>query len=285
VKKMGIVVFSLLISAVTAGAQTTEMGFSSEVTNIFLNPDRTQDVDTFNGTDWFLGGSGYIFSEFMPGISLKSGFESDSILRRKLYSKISVQASNITFTAGPYYGVLNTTRKWFSPGIIFDVRLDAIGLFFFTLGFETNFSPIMTDGDYYHSGERVSFGFYVPNGIITLKGEYKTFQTPVDGQVVRDDFHRVSISTEIFHKNFPLRYTASIEFQGNTRDYVGENTHQVFSLMFGNRLFWDINSGLSMYVDADFSLFSFGWEEIVYQVSEILPLGRLEVGTRLRFGQ
>lgn len=283
-KKSAFLFLSTLLLASGAWAQGLEVGFSGEIANMYFRSDRTVADDGFDGlSDLYYDGNVYFLSEFAPGLTLKTGYESDSILRRRVYSQVSVQASNITFSAGPYYGILNTSRRWFSPGILFDVRVDAVGVLFFTLGFETNFSPIMSDGDYYHSGERASFGFYVPNGIITLSGEFKTFQTPVSGQVVRDDFHRGAISTEIFFKNFPFKYTGTIAFQGVTRDYVGGNTHQLFGLMFGNKILWEVNTGLAFFVDADLAVHSFGWEELDYQLAEYLPLGRAEVGLRLRF--
>lgn len=274
----------LLASAVGSWAQWHELSFSGEFSNLYLRPERTAQEDSFTGLkDLYYHGSFAYVTEFAPGFYIRSGYASDPLLRRKVYSFISAQTSNITFTIGPYFGVLNTARKWFSPGMSFDVRLDVPEVLFLTLGFETNFSPILSEGDYYHSGERASFGFYVPYGIITLYGEYKTFQTRTGGAFVRDDLHQVGLSTEVFFKNFPLRYQAALDFQSLQRDYVEGNTHQLMSLLFGNRLVWDVNPAWSLFAMVEVSVFSFGWEELQYQVPPWLPLGSLRLGSRFRW--
>ncbi len=280
-----IVLSVLMLSAVTVlSAQWLEMGLEGQFSNLYLRPERTPTDNAFDGlSDLYYNGNFYFVSELSPGVSIRTGYESDPVLRRKLYSYVIFQQSLVTFTVGPYYGLLNTTRKWFLPGANLDFRLDMPQLLFLTLGFSTSFSPLSADGDYYHSGQRGSFGFYVPFGIITIGAEYRTFQTLKDTFIIRDEWIKGGIATEVFFKNFPLRYTAIIEYDSLQRDYVGGDTHQLMSLIFGNKFFWEVNPGLALYALIDLSVFSFGWEELNYAVSSNLPLGRATLGMRFRF--
>lgn len=274
----------LTMAAMSASAQWLEMGLEGQFSNLYLRPERTPSDNSFDGlSDFYYNGNVYFVSELSPGVSVRSGYESDPVLRRKLYSYVIFQQSLVTFTVGPYYGILNTARKWFSPGANLDLRLDVPQLIFVTLGFNTSFSPLSADGDYYHSGQRASLGFYVPFGIITLAADYRTFQTLQGSVIVRDEWIKGGISTEVFFKNFPLRYTATIDFDSLQRDYVNGDTHQLMSLIFGNKLFWDLNPGLAFYTLVDVSVFSFGWEELNYAVPSYLPLGRATLGVRIRF--
>lgn len=279
-----LVVAGVVAVCATLSAQTTEVGLEGQFSNLYLRPERTPSDVTFNGLwDLYLNGNLHIQSELAPGIIVKTGYDSDPVLRRKVYAFMLLQLANVTFTVGPYYGLFNTARKWFSPGLNLDLRLDVPELLFLTIGFDTNFSPILTDGDYFQSGQRAGFGFYVPFGIITLYANYRTFQTLKDNVIVRDERLSGGISTEVFFKNFPLRYAAVIEFDSLQKDYVSGDTHQLMSLIFGNRLFWEVNPGLALYLNGDVSVFTFAWEELIDSVPPYLPLGRLGLGMRLRF--
>jgi len=274
----------MLVSLKPLTAQWLEFGLEGQFSNLYLRPERTPSDSSFDGkSDLYYNGSAYFISEISPGLTVKTGYLSDEVLRRRVFSYITIQQSFVTFTVGPFYGIFNTNRKWFSPGVNLDARLDLPNVLFFTIGFDTNFGPILTDDDYFTSFQGSSFGFYVPFGIITIFANYRTFQTLKSQIIIRDEMVKSGISTEVFFKNFPLRYTGTIEFSALQKDYVNGDTHQIMSLIFGSKIFWEINPGLAFYTIIDASVFSFGWEELNYNVPGNLPVGKVILGTRFRF--
>jgi len=179
--------------------------------------------------------------------------------------------------------VFNSTQKWFNPGMEATVEYTWPGLLFVRGGFLTTFAPISVAGDYYLSSQSVAVGFQMENGIVTFNIEDKSATFRVnDSLTTVDETTKYWLDTEMFLKNFPLRWAVLTGFQITNRSYVttSEDSTPVYSALLGGRLSWDFGSGLSTFLQAESSIFNYGQQSTVMNLPDTVPVLQTNIGLR-----
>ncbi len=236
---------------------------SSRFDNLYWNSTRRDDASgrTFSASDLFWTLQGSVTQELADGLLFKGGVENDPILRWRAYSQLGFSLEGFSLKFAPFLGVFNSTQKWFSPGMDASVQYTWPGFVFVRGGFLTTFAPISKTGDYYLSALNAAVGVQVPNGIITFNVEDKsaTFRV-MDGLTTIDESTKYWLDTEMFIKNFPLRWAILSGYQITNRSYVtnSEDTTPVYSILVGARFSWDFSADTTAFVQMESSFFNTG---------------------------
>lgn len=261
--------FALVLTTSTGFA--LDLNLNSSMTNIFWSGDRKADTAglEFKGADLFYSVDGWISQEIGDGLGMKAGFSNDMILRKKAFADIFYKFDNFTFTVGPFFSTFNTVEKWFNPGILAAFQMDIPGWIFLKVGFQSNLGGMSKVGEFIISDQFATAGLYLPNGIITGGMRDRSFQqTTGANATVIDSLTDFNLSTEVFEKNFPVRYAFDMRYQILNRSYQAATvkTSPVHSILLDNKFTWETSPGLSLYGAFGFNLLSFGTDSTVYSV-------------------
>jgi len=256
--------WSLILVISASPSYGIDLETSARLDNLHWNSTRddTPAGHTFDGTDWFWNIQGSVTQELADGLLFKGGVENDPILRWRAYSQVSFTLENMTLKFAPFLGAFNSTQKWFNPGLEAMVEYTWPGLLFARGGFLTTFAPVSKVGDYYLSSQTAAVGFSLDNGIVAFNIEDKsaTFRTK-DALTTVDASTKYWLDTEMFLKNFPLRWAILTGFQITNRSYVTatEDSTPVYSALLGARLVWDFGAGTQVFTQFESAVFNAGW--------------------------
>jgi len=262
-----------------------DLEVSSRMDNLYWNSGRQNTVagTTFQGTDWFWNLQGSITQDLADGLQFKGGLEIDPILRWRAYSQLGFNLESLSLKFTPFLGVFNSTQKWFNPGMEAQVEYTWPGLLFLRGGFLTTFAPVSKTGDYYLSSQSAAVGFLVENGIITLNIEDKsaTFRVS-DTLTTVDDSTKYWVDTEMYLKNFPLRWAILTGFQITNRSYIAttEDSSPLYSALLGARFSWDFGSGTTVFLQGESAVFNYGWDLTKMSLPASVPVLDATLGVR-----
>lgn len=267
-KKFGF--FVLLLSTATA-AFSTDLTIQANSSNLFWAAARTNDVagTTFAGADFFYGLDAYIAQDLGENLKLKAGMIDDQIIHRKIFSEISYAYSNFTITVGPFFSTIATAEKWFSPGILAAFQYDIPGYLFARVGFQTSMNPLGRNGDFALADQWATVGIFLPNGIISGTIQDRSFQNRKSATITTIDSRSdYVLSTEVFEKNFPIRYALDIKYQILSRVYQASTTTStpLNSALLGNRITWDIDQNWTVAAGFDFNILTFATDDTNFTV-------------------
>ena len=262
-----------------------DIDVSSRFDNLYWNSNRTDDTNgrTFSGTDLFWTLQGSVTQDLGDGLGFKGGVENDPILRWRAYSQLAYSLQNFSLKFAPFLGAFNSTQKWFNPGLEASVEYTWPGFLFVRGGFLTTFAPVSRIGDYYLSSLSAAVGFHVENGIITLNVEDKaaTFQV-ANGTNTVDESTKYWLDTEMFIKNFPLRWAILTGYQITNRSYISssEDSTPLHSVLVGARLSWDFTAETTAYVQMESSFFNAAWGSTIMNLAATTPVYDVVAGMR-----
>jgi hypothetical protein len=262
-----------------------DLEVSSRLDNLYWASGRTNSVSgrTFQGSDLFWNLQGSVTQELTDSLVFKGGIEIDPVLRWRAYSRLAFDLENLTLEFSPLIGVFNTTQKWFNPGLEAGVQYTWPGAFFVRAGFLTTFAPVAKSGDYYLSSQSFSVGALMENGIVSFHVEDKaaTIRT-LDTLTTVDATTKYWLDTEMFLKNFPLRWALITGYQATGRSYIAstETTTTLHSALLGARFSWDFGAGTVVWAQAESALFNVGWNAAVLAVPSTTGLFQATVGAR-----
>jgi len=275
--------WTLFLSFFASTAFGIDLETSFRFDNLYWAPTRTSSTagKTFDGTDLFWNLQGSISQELGDGLTFKGGIEVDPILRARAYSRLGVALDSLTLSFTPFLGTFSSTQKWFNPGLEAMVEYTWPGLMFVRGGFLTTFAPVSKEGDYYLSSQAAAVGFLSENGIVSFNIEDKaaTFRQSATLTTV-DSSTKYWMDTEMFLKNFPLRWAILTGYQVTGRSYVTtvEVSTPVHSVLLGGRLSYDFGGGTVVWVQGEASLFNVGWNDTILNLGSSKTLFQTVAG-------
>jgi len=279
---------ALVLFILASPAFGIDLEVSSRIDNLYWNSGRqdTASGQTYQGTDWFWNLQGSVTQDLADGIQFKGGVEIDPILRWRAYSQLGFNLESLSVKFTPFLGVFNSAQKWFNPGMEAQVEYTWPGLMFLRGGFLTTFAPVAKTGDYYLSSQSASLGFLVQNGIVSLNIEDKSATFRVSDTVTTvDESTKYWVDTEMFLKNFPLRWAILTGFQITNRSYIAtsEDSTPIYSVLLGGRLAWDFDSGTSVFVQGESSIFNYGLGSTTMSLPASVPVLDATAGMRFHW--
>ena len=275
--------FLVFISASSVFGADLEV--SSRVSNLFWSPTKANNVAgyTYDGSDLFWNLQGSITQEVGEGLLFMGGLENDPVLRQRVYGQLAFSLDNLTISFTPFIGTFSSAQKWFNPGMEAQVEYTWPGVLFLRGGFLTSFAPVSKVGDYYLASLTAASGAQLENGIVTFLIEDKsaTFRTKETLTIV-DTSTKYWLDTEMFLKNFPLRWAVLMGYQKTGRSYVtnAEVTTSLHSFLLGARFAWDFGMGTQIFAQAESSLFNVGWDSTVMKLPSTAAVFQTVTGVR-----
>ncbi|OHD12795.1 MAG: hypothetical protein A2Z96_06825 [Spirochaetes bacterium GWB1_48_6] len=237
-----------------------DMVVSQSVTNLYVNSASTSTNNKFTADDWLFTTNFSIKEEIAPGMSIMGGWNMDETTRKRLFTEVQYKSDVITLGVGPYFGIYNTSKTWIAPGLSTLFQLDLPGFGYINTAFQSTFIPLIQSGDYYQNMISFGSGLYLPNGIIGLNMEYKRFSEMLDTTVATDDLKAITASTEVFKKNFPLKFGADFRFQSSTREYSVEKLYySIYSGIVVLKFNYEINPNFVLFLNSSSSILNFGY--------------------------
>jgi len=232
---------------------------------------------TITGTD--------VLSE---GLSLDLAFNyQDVVLRNIAYTRLSYIADYFAVTFGPFFGILNSTGSFVQSGISTTVELYIPGVAFARLRSDNSLSGrLIVTGDYIQEQSELAVGFYAPNVIPTVYVRSQRYTEKTDAGEAVDTLNEYGIRADIFQKAIPYRINLNFAYQTAGRQFIETSTvNQSYgSVVLGLRFDVTILRAFTITADLDSSIYTFGLEDLVGEVSSDSFLFRLTTGVSLDLG-
>ena len=275
-------VLSVLLAVPTFGV---DLEISSRLDTLYWSPTRTDTTSghQFTGSDLFYNVEGSVTQEIGDGLLFRGGVAIDPVLRSRAYAQLNFTVDNLNLSFTPFLGTFNSTQKWFDPGLEAMVEYSWPGFLFVKGGFLTTFAPVAKSGDYYLSSLTAAVGGVLENGIVTftIQDKSATFRTSESLTTV-DSSTKYWLDTEMFLKNFPLRWAILTGYQVTGRSYIGsaETLTSIHSALLGLRFSWDVGAGTTLYLQGESAIFTVGWNETDLEVPSNRGLYQAVAGVR-----
>lgn len=266
-----------------------EIETSSSFSNLYFDSLRNPDVSgkTFKGSDLFWCIDFTAREEFQEGFKVSGGFQTDLIQKRRLFSQINVDVGNFSLFFSPFIGFINTTEKWFNPGIEASLQYAFPGFGFLKGGFSTTFSPLSKNGDYYTGSQFTTLGVFLENGIVSLNIENKLFTQKKDQSLdATDELTKYYLNTEVFIKNFPFKFNVGTGYQILNRSYNSASNQQqttLHSLLVGAGCNWEMDKQTVTYLQIQSAVATLGWNDAIYSVPDTGILYFVKLGVKYKF--
>jgi len=253
-----IIVFLLPVSTVMG----LEIGTAFHIGNLAFEKARTSDQTGFDGTSFPWGIDAFINQDVSSQLDLHTGFYMDPILKNISYTLFSYQQNFFSIGVGPFFGLFNSSSSILKPGISTSIRLDFPGIIFVSFRADSSIGGrLVQTGDYLQERSDISIGYYVRNAICSVNIKSKKYTAKSSAGELVDSLTSYSFSTDIFQKNMPYKILLSFGYQKLTKIFIeGDTTaeHTLGSLVIANNLDIFINDYLTVFIDLESSVYSFG---------------------------
>ena len=286
---MGKLVAAFCLLLLTAGSVSgLDLGVSFRLENLGYRTDRASDATTFTGEDYLWGVSIFGTHAITENFEFETGFYNDSILRNISYTLFSFREYFLSLGVGPFFGFFNSASTVLKSGISTSVRLEVPGYVFLNFRADSTIGGRLVEiGDYIQERNDVNLGFYVPNAICSFSLLSKKFlQKQSDELEVVDGFTEYAFRTNIYQKNMPYNVTLSFGFQNISKSYLQGSSltiHSLNSLVLGTRLESVVADSLSLFVDIQSSIYTYGEEQLLGVSNSASYLFRVNTGVLIDF--
>lgn len=282
--RLGIATGLLFLASISAFS--VDIGAYFDLSRLDFARNRPSDASTLPGDAYIWGIAFSAQQELSDQFSLDLNFESDPVLRNVGYTLISYTDQYFSIRLGPYFGILNTTSSILQSGLSTTVRLYVPGVTALTLRSDNTLSGrLVVPGDYIQEESELSIGFFAPNVIPAayVRSKRYTWQTE-DGEAI-DALTAYGLQADIFEKNVPYGVVLDFSYQDVKRSYVEEETttHAYGALVLGTDLSVDLLERFSLLLDLETSLYTFGLDDLLGEVSGDEFLFRLRAGVSCSF--
>lgn len=256
----------LVLPALRAGS--LEIGVSFDVGNLGFKPDRVSTDTGYSGTDILWGGSIRFAQTLSENVTMEGGLYRDSVLRNSVEVLFYYNLDYLSIGLGTFNGLFNTTGTVLKPGIFTSMQIGVPGLIFVRLGTSSSLGGQLIEiGDYLQERSDVSLGFYVHNAICSLNLQSKRFiEKQAAALEVTDSLVAYSFETDIYQKNLPYHLILRFTYQSLAKKYNdGSGTppiHTLSSLILGTELDIDVSRSLSILLNLESSLYTFGQDDL-----------------------
>ncbi len=274
-----IAVFAALCASALYPLAAAELSASVDASNYAfdgsgdINPESPKFGAAFSFTD-----------RILDNLDGTLAFDSNPVNGNILSARASWSSSLLQISAGPSFGVLNTSSSdseivanLFQPGLGIGFVLKLPGIL--VAEADTDFAlppPAETSGQVYLQRSRLSAGFFLPNVLCTLAIRQDSNSQSASSVTKVKSITDYGLYTEAFRKGSPWR--VGVDFIYRVCDYYeGEDSdaNRIFgNLVLGGKLTWAPKNDLSVFIAGDGSLYSFalsnntvdGLSNALYQV-------------------
>lgn len=274
----------LLVLTLGASAYAFNVGAYFDLSNLDFDRDRASSAATLPGAEYLWGVSVSGHDELSQGLALDLSYANDTILRNIAYTRLVYSDDFFSIAFGPFFGLLNSPATFVQSGISTSVELFIPGFAFVRLRSDNSLSGrLVVTGDYLQEQSELAVGFYVPNVIPTVYVRSKRYSEKTDAGERIDSRNEYGIRTDIFQKNVPYRVMLNFAYQSSARQFVEATTvtHTYGSLILGARFTLSLFDAFTVVADLDSSIYTFGLDDLVGEVSSDSFLFRLSTGVEV----
>ena len=274
----------LLLITLSVGAFAFEAGAYFDLSNLDFPSARTADETALPGADYIWGLRVTGRDQLSEGLALDLSYCRDSVLRHIAFTRIAYTDDFFAITVGPFFGLLNSPDTLVQSGLSTTVELYIPGVTFLRLRSDNSLSGrLVVTGDYIQEQSELAIGFYTPNVIPTIYVTSKRYTTKTDGGEAVDSLTEYGITTDIFQKNVPYQVQLNFAYQDAGRQFVETTTvnHAYGSVVIGARFTLSRFEAFTVVADLDSSIYTFGHDFLLGQVSSDSFLFRLSTGVEL----
>ena len=275
----------IMMACLGTAAFSLDLGLFFDIGNLDIPDDTTAGDNAFPGTafPWGLAVYGSQMATETTGIDVS--FYVDPILRNISYTLFSYGADFFSIGVGPFFGFFNTPETILKSGISTSFRAEIPGVVFISFRADSSIGGGLEQaGDYTQERNDVSVGYYVRNAICSANIFTRRYAEldATRGKVI-DNFTEYSFTTDIFQKNVPYRINLDFAYQQRTKTFVDSTiTHALNSIVIGTELDFQVNDMLTLILDLDSSVYSFGFvTDSTAGTQEILDLSETWPGVYL----
>ena len=274
----------LLFVTLSVGAFAFEVGAYFDLSNLDFPSSRTAAETTLPGADYIWGIRVTGRDQLSEGLALDLSYCRDSVLRRIAFTRIAYTDDFFSITVGPFFGLLNSPNTIVQSGLSTTVELYIPGVTFLRLRSDNSLSGrLVVTGDYIQEQSELAIGFYTPNVIPTVYVASKRYTTKTDAGEAVDSLTEYGITTDIFQKNMPYQIALNFAYQDAGRQFVEATTvnHAYGSVVIGARITLSLFDAFTVVADLDSSIYTFGRDFLLGEVSSDSFLFRLSTGLEI----
>ena len=274
----------LLLMTLSVGAFAFDVGAYFDLSNLDFVRTRTAADTTLPGAAYLWGVQVSGRDQLSEGLALDLSYSRDSVLRNIAFTRLAYIDDFFSITVGPFFGLLNSPTSIVQSGLSTTVELYIPGVTFLRLRSDNSLSGrLVVTGDYIQEQSELAIGFYTPNVIPTLYIASKRYTTKTDAGEAIDTLTEYGITTDIFQKNVPYQVALNFAYQNAGRQFVEATTvnHAYGSLVIGARITLSLFEAFTVIADLDSSIYTFGREFLIGEVSSDSFLFRLSTGVEV----
>jgi len=257
-----------LLAACAAPVFSLDVGIEEWTGNLGFQTSRTVDDTSFPGANYFWGLSVYGTQSISDAISIETSFYMDPILRNTTYTLFNYKADFLTVGFGPFFGLFNDATTLMKSGISTSVRLEVPGILYFSLRSDSSIGgELVQSGDYLQSRNDISCGLYLPNAILALSLNSRSFEQKTDAADIIDSLTEYSLSTDVYKKNIPYHVIVTVSYQTLSRSFIDSSatttSATLNSVILGAEVDLTISSSLLVKAGIEGNVYSFGQGTLV----------------------
>ncbi len=280
-----LLVFTALV--LSAGSVTAfELGVMFDLTNMDFSDGRESTDTGLPGGSFLWGISAVGSQELSDDLTLELSYASDPILQNLAYTLLTYTDQFFSLRLGPFFGLFNAPGTLVQSGLSTTVSLFVPGIAQIGLRSDNSLSGrLVVAGDYIQEQSELSVGFYLPNVLPTVYLRTRRYTTQTsDGERV-DSFTAYGLETDIFQKNIPYRVVLDFAYQAVSKTFVEtETTEQSYgSLVLGTEASFSLFDAFRIMLDLESSIYMFGTNALLGEVSADSFLFRLSTGVSYTF--
>lgn len=250
--------FLLIGNCWYAGAMEIEL--SGGMNFMTFHPDRvTAHGESINYKEFkeypFIFGDFYLKNEISDKMGFNIHAQRDNILRNSLSGTVTASTEYFNVEFGPFIGINDNFDKP-DAGIMGRMELLYPGIAFLSLSGSSSLgSQYKFMGDNGRETAEISLGFWLPNTIVNICANFKSYTRQAEDTEIRDELIRIIVSPEYFIKNAPItvRLDAGYEILSRSYKRVNKNIKDELSAVFaGLQVKWQLTKPLR--VNAGFEI-------------------------------
>jgi hypothetical protein len=212
-----------------------------------------------------------VTGDYSKTISFRAAFDRDPILRNRFFTDIGVDFNYLHLDFGPFIGPFNTDGRAVNPGITAGLELAVPGILFGRIKTSSTIGTVLSlPGDYLQQENSAALGFWIPNVVISLALDIKSYTERVDKDLItKDERTRYHIIADVFSKNVPYTVTVDAGYQSLTRSYTpkgGANdteTDELKSIYLGFDVQYRINPRFGLILGAEMPVYSWSTKPLI----------------------
>jgi hypothetical protein len=274
----------LLLFFVSVGVYAFELGAYFDLSNLDFARTRTAAETTLPGADYLWGLQITGSDQLSEALALDLSYSRDTVLRHIAYTRLAYMDDFFSITIGPFFGLLNSADSIVQSGLSTTVELYIPGITFVRLRSDNSLSGrLVVTGDYIQEQSELAIGFYAANVIPTVYVANKRYTAKTDAGEAVDSLTEYGVRTDIFQKNVPYQVALNFAYQDAERQFIEATTtnHSYGSLVIGARITLALFKAFTIVADLDSSIYTFGREALVGEVSSDSFLFRLSTGVEV----